>query len=444
MVRIGFGKTDLETALRPQDPVREERVEAVSLYAGDAQNECVWVVLDFMDFDLHVVRTLTEAVAEKTKIHPDHVHIVTTHNHGGGTPELSVLATLAASCAAQAKAAARPAEMRFARTVCDKQVNIIRRKYIPEIDGVTTLYYGASEKEGFDASPFVENAVSSLMEGNVVYCGRRETQRPFDPFLPGDSDITAAEFRDKEGNTLGTVVRFAAHAVCCNRHGSFSSDYPYHIRSRMEETFGGTALFFNGPCGDIAPGMENKFDGTERVLGTYIAEKAASALRDAPFSPIRSFRDDKFTAKLLVREGVKKNFVDTDAPMPAELPARLRVLERQKYAALLGFLRGKYTAGEDDPGDTIEVSLGALRLGELVFAALPGESFSVTGKALCEAFPDVELCTVTEHGRTVMYIPPAGQCAEGGYESVCRITKSGEEATLLRAATAGVRRFLAE
>ena len=100
---------------------------------------------------------------------------------------------------------------------------------------------------------------------------------------------------------------------------------------------------------------------------------------------------------------------------------------------LSDFLQGKYRNGEDVPGDTICISFGLLRLNDLLFAAFPGETFSVTGKALQAAYPQKAICTVTEHGRTVMYLPPEDDCRLGGYESVCRTTAPNAEQFLLDA-----------
>ena len=96
----------------------------------------------------------------------------------------------------------------------------------------------------------------------------------------------------------------------------------------------------------------------------------------------------------------------------------------------MGFLRQKYQHGEEYPEDTIAVSLGFLTLNDMTVVGFPGETFSVTGKALQEAFPEKHICPITEHGRTVMYLPPEAECARGGYESVCRTTATGAEAIL--------------
>lgn len=442
MVKIGFSKTDLETALRPHNPVREERIEAIMFYAESETTRSLWAVFDFMDFNKFVTDSLEKVISAKTNLAGEHIHIVTTHNHGGGEPDLETLSKLAAAGAEAAQKSAQPAVMRYVFTAVDKQVNILRRLWIPEIDGSATLFYGASEKNRFNSAPFVDNVMQKLDKCELCYSMGEETSRPYAPFPPADGEVVAMQFRNKNGDPIGSVVRFAAHAVCCNRVGSFSSDYPFHVRRRMEEAFGGISLFFNGPCGDIAPAMNDKFDGTEHVLGEYLANTALSALEGLPFEEINKFEDAKSEALLPVRDEVLESKVEIQGEMPEVLSKRKKYLERINISKLMGFLREKYTAGETSPTDSIEVSLGFLRLNDIIFAAFPGETFSVTGKALQDAFPDKNICTVTEHERTAMYLPPKEDFCRGGYEAVCKITSPDGEAVLRKRAIGAMKDFL--
>lgn len=442
MFQVGFSKQDLEHALRPVLPVREERIEAIALYLKSETLRSIWITLDFMDFDLHVVSTLTDAVQEATGIHREHIHIVTTHNHGGGEPDLNILADLTVQCAQNAMLCAVPAQMRWCRCKADRQLNLIRRYPVPELGGVNTLYYGATEETGFDSAPFAEYAIDSVKNGRLRYSGQAETSRPVAPLPPGDDMVIAVQFCDPAGNTVGTIVRFAAHAVCCNLDDSYSSDYPYHVRKAVEQTFGGIGLFWNGPCGDIAPAMGDKTDGTQVKLGNHIAQLAANALKNASYSPIHTFRDTSVPIPLPVRSEVQTNTVCLPAAVPDALPARRKHLEKQLLTELMDFLQKKYRNGEKQPAETITVSLGLLTLNDLTFTAFPGETFFATGQALQEAFPKQHICTVTEHGRTVMYLPPQEECELGGYESVCRTTAAHAESILRSCAQTAAAEFM--
>lgn len=104
-----------------------------------------------------------------------------------------------------------------------------------------------------------------------------------------------------------------------------------------------------------------------------------------------------------------------------------------RLAKTIPFLTEKYSEGEHLLSGSISVYLGLLRLGELIIAAYPGETFSSTAAFLKECFPEHHICTVTEHERTVMYMPPKEDCEMGGYESVCRVTVPEAEQILREA-----------
>lgn len=439
MVHAGFAKQDLEKALTGQGKMLEERIEAICLYMEDAGSglTAIWLTLDFMDFNLSVVQTIQSAVADRTGIPADHVHVVTTHNHGAGEPDGAGLAPLCAECAARAKENAQPAQMRYVFCNTDRKVSYVRRKYVPELDRKITLYYGASGRDGYNAAPFVESAVRTTREGVLQYVGQADTGRPEDPFDDADAEIFALQFQRPDGMPIGSVLRFAAHVNTNNLPGCFSSDYPWHARRVLEERLGGTALFWNGPCGDISPGVVQKGDGSHIVLGAYLAESAVKALESVPFEEICVLEDGIVPITLPVRPEVQSNQVEITGTMPLELQQRRKYLERERLAEFLPFLREK-AAETTGVKEQVTIGLGLLRMNGLTIVGFPGETFSTTARALKDAFPERDLCTVTEHGRTVMYLPPAEDAALGGYESVCMSTAPGAEEILRKQAIGAV------
>lgn len=440
MVKVGIAKTDLLEALKPNKPIREERIEVLSLYIADEKKQCVWTVLDYMDFNLKVVNTIKRKIGEESGISLDNIHVLTTHNHGACEPNAEILAEISSNCVLNAKENSKPAKMRYALTKLDEQVSIIRRKYVKEIDSVVSIYYGATAKDGFDASPFVENAVEKLKIGKRPFFGKMPTERAFDPFDSGDREVFVCQFASLDGEPIGTIARFASHAVCCNSPDYYSSDYPYHVRRNFEREFGGTCVFFNGPCADIAPGIENKTSGYEKTLGDLIFGFGKKAIENLEFSNIKEFSDKSVSISLKVRKGVRENKVEVKGEMPSDLIERRKYLERLAYQDTLGFLREKYAEGESQLSEKTDISLGILRIDSLTVVGFPGETFSTTAKEVKEEVKG-DLVTVTEHGRTVMYIPPKLECERGGYESVCRVTKAGEEQTLKEKAILALKEF---
>ena len=84
MVTCGFGSRDLEGIFLEERPIRE-RCEARAFYVATEESSAVWLVLDFMDFDLAIVRKMKDALMAATGVQADHAHVVTTHNHGCST-----------------------------------------------------------------------------------------------------------------------------------------------------------------------------------------------------------------------------------------------------------------------------------------------------------------------------------------------------------------------
>lgn len=440
---VGMAKRDLEPALRPLPvSVSEERICAVAVYAASKEERAVWIELDFMDFNFKVVSTLQKAVAEKTGIEISHVHILTTHNHSGGEPDLYTLAELVASCAEEAVRTAKPARIRKAVTTIPRQVSFIRRIYVPEIDGATSMFYGVSDRDGFDSSPHTEQVIQCLQLGILTYRDLAETDRPYKPYDPGDPCVAAIEFQGEDGQPIGSIVRFASH-VNCNNYGSvFASDFPHYLRQKMEAAVGGTAMFITGPCGNICPSMTKKNDGSAAMIGQLLADTAMEVLQKTEFEPLVTVEDRSVPISLPVRKEVMTRHVDIPAVMPEALPDRRRYLEKRDTQSSMEFLWEKYQEGETERKETVDITIGMLKLNDLLLVGFPGETFYDTGDAVRCAFPEEQIVTATEHGRTVMYMPPRDQLWQGGYETVCRVTDEGAAEKLEADTITAVKHFL--
>ena len=115
MTKVGFSKTDLAKSLNPVLPIRE-RIESVCMFL-ERKNVCaLWIALDFMDFDRFVTDRLKKEISKSTHLAFEHIHILTTHNHGGGSPDINVLSELVSAGAHEAIATAQYALMRYSST----------------------------------------------------------------------------------------------------------------------------------------------------------------------------------------------------------------------------------------------------------------------------------------------------------------------------------------
>ncbi|MBO4511572.1 MAG: AAC(3) family N-acetyltransferase [Victivallales bacterium] len=439
----GFAAIDLQSALAANLPIAQERIEALALFLASAnapKQGTAWIVLDFMDLDLAVVNAIKMAVDRDTGLNMDRVHVLSTHNHGAGQPaKVNAIADLAAQAAKNAMYKARPAEIRGIQFAMPEGMNYRRRIEVPEFNGIWTTFAGPDMKERRSASGFIEQAIRNINDGKLSYFGYCQSQRPAPLYAPGDSDFFFMEFRDAETKeALGSLSRFAMHAIMrSNSSKYYSSDYPWHVRNEAKSRFGGTAIFMNGPCGDIAPCFPwpDKENGLARQYAEAMLNAAMQKIDALPFEPLQ-VRHWRRLVPLPVRTEVLENKVPDLGEMPPaeQLPQRKRHLERKMLADTLPFLQEKYRNGEILPGESSVVELGLLQLGRWTLLCYPGETFSTTAKQVAAYFPGKNMVSVTEHGRTLMYMPPEDEYNKGGYEPQCAVTSPAAENLLRQAA----------
>ena len=435
----GFGRGDLSAAL-PEARRIDGGVSVNAAFFRSADGrQALYCILDFMDFDQPSVERMRHAAMEVSNISAEHVHILTTHNHSAGELphiKLDKAADAVKTAVRQAIADAEPLCVSFACIVIDDQLNYRRRIPFEVLPGgiMTTIFYGPSPENGFAAGPSLKMQLEVLENNGVSrYDGIPDKDDGNGVHMPpGDPTLAAWRFTGLNGNVKGWFCRFAAHAICCNRIDHYSGDYPAFLRNALERE-GGLALFFNGPCGDIAPGLPDKRSGYELILGEKLAQLASKALADSKPEPLRIMRDFMTKVPVAVREDFPngRQFVSSlDG-----IAGKRQESERRNLESNRAFLESKMaTLTGDAPGDA---AIGLLQLNSVLILALPGESFWTTGESIrnrCNLPDRFTLVTVTEHERTLMYIVPPDECDKGGYENTCRLVSRDFEPRLQNAA----------
>ncbi len=441
IVTGGFGRGDLSAALPEERRIYGDvSVNAAWFRAADG-SQALYCILDFMDFDQPSVEAMRTAAMEGSGVPAEHVHILTTHNHSAGelpNIKLDKAADAVKAAVAQALSDAEPLSMSFACMQIREQLNYRRRIPFDALpDGMmTTIFYGPSPENGFAAGPSLKMQLKALENDGISrYDGIPDKDGATGVAMPpGDPLLAVWRFTGHSGNVKGWFCRFAAHAICCNRSEHYSGDYPSFLRSALERN-GGLALFFNGPCGDIAPGLPGKRSGYELLLGEKLAKYAIEALAECRPQPLRVMRD--FMAKVPV--SVREDFPD-GRPFASNRTGLAKIREESEHSNLeahRAFLESKMaTIAGDPPG---VAAIGLLQLNSILILALPGESFWTTGESIrtrCSLPDGFTLVTVTEHERTLMYIVPPDECDRGGYENTCRLASRDFEPRLQDAAVA--------
>ena len=430
-ISAGFAKVDLMDILSSKRHCEMPICGTGFYLAGNKKNSFFFTV-DFMDFDLQTVSALQAAV-ETILPAGTKIHIITTHNHGADSCtqlDMERFCFHAKECAKAAVSGTKKAKIRIAAGQLEKRITFTRRISVPETGSSFTCFYGIDEAKTGDAGNFVSRAVQSLKNNALCFTGDGTTSANSSLTFPAaDQDIAVLEFRATDGEPLGNIVRYSSHAVCCNLPDCYSSDFPGYLRQMMEKHLGGISLFFNGPCAEIAPVIAAKSPECGRTFAKLLAEKALSLLEKSEFQELEHFNDRIWQLPLPVRQEVISGKVElpADPASTDDLKERKALLERQRVKAILPFLDGIYRNGVKSPDGNITVSTALLELNNWNLLFFCGETFSRTAKEITAHFPEKQWITVTEHGRTAMYIPPEQEYCSGGYEPTCAVVSERGE-----------------
>lgn len=238
------------------------------------------------------------------------------------------------------------------------------------VDGKFPLYQAFIRSRVVDA---ILEATASLQPASMRAAttehrlGIRDLRSPdvIDPLLQ------AAQFVDAQNRTLGTLLNWSNHPESMYLPNPLiSSDFVHGARKRMEELFGGTAVYFSGSVGGMMSPLyynitatnpaTNKAYGTAPTvarayyIGAQIAEAARVALLAAPL-------EEPSTLEVASKEIL----------MPGD-NYTLRALNISGIFDRSTFLEGVYTERFGDHFKTEVVSVG---LGSVRFQTVPGELF---------------------------------------------------------------------
>ena len=263
---------------RPAKMVHDDLwVRALALQ--DGERGVVLAVCDLLGFNrpllLRVRQGLAAAEAlKRAGIKPEEVHVAATHTHSGpdtiglwGPSEgtsgvdaqyIEFLITTVARCVEEAVAAMAPARLKVA----------------------TGSAPGLSRNDRF----------RDILEA----CGIRDYASRD---IPAEAEILDPDFAVMQvlgaaGSVMATVVNWACHPEMSHTN-LITSDFPHWLRGRLQEEYGGMALYFQGAEGGMVTG--NSLPGEDIVaserIGLALAERVIEALskgEEVQASPIKA------------------------------------------------------------------------------------------------------------------------------------------------------------
>lgn len=177
-----------------------------------------------------------------------------------------------------------------------------------------------------------------------------------------DPLVSLFQVRTDRREVIATVIAAANHPEAAWAENTLlSADYPGVLRERLEQRFGGTAIFFSADLGLMQTPDRSAPAGFERVLhiGAAYANAAISALEQAA---------------VIAPERLRPSFAATRIPMPLQ--------NVELYAGIVsgvveGYARSLYSSESPPCAGALaclDAPVAALRLGdELTIVTIPGE-----------------------------------------------------------------------
>jgi hypothetical protein len=463
----GFAKVSLKPAMTIDRQFVDDVDARVMALRGQGKLAII-AVADIVSIRGHLALALRQEIASALNVPVNHVSVFSTHNHGARTPEMDMGMFSAAFLEAASKAVKDLAPAEVARVTArpESPLCICRRIAVKDL-GAFSFWFGHRDLGNgkADGSHLLKLEMNHLANGNTsqIRClalGQEPADGDFDvpeasldveepTLFPAAADdlVQALFFRSPEGDPIGSLIRFPAHAITANR-GDVpwrSGDYPIYAARRIEEVFGGASIFIPGPSGDQCPIVERKRLQLAKNLGTKIGDIAMNKLNDAewerqgPFDvsapEVRVYARDEYLMSESQVEAEMGKIAENLKRLAAE-DAPLAQLKRlnERHETLTRVLRGRPIAwgdltGEQAVRDGFSYPAMAIRIGSSTIAGFPGEPFAEYSLRLRQetGLGDALMVLELANGH-ISYFPTRAEYALGSYEAAdCAYTPDSEE-----------------
>lgn len=166
-----------------------------------------------------------------------------------------------------------------------------------------------------------------------------------------DNSVVALFAENSDGKNIATLVNFACHPeVLAEENNKITSDYCHYLYQDLEKELGGTAMLVNGALGGMLTPLikEHSFAEAERC-GSTLARAVLQA---------------------------EKQKVELSSGALKALQKKV-VLEAKNPAFSLLYQGG--IIHREFAGDQVETTVGAIKIGQLTIATIPGEALPKIG-----------------------------------------------------------------
>jgi len=272
----------------------------------------------------------------------------------------------------------------------------------------------------------------------------------WNPDKPVDRDVGVLRVDRLDGTTLAVVANYACHPVVVGPEDpAVNPDFPGPMREFVEDATGATCLFLMGACGNLLP-LEGFFDhpGPEETFGRRLGIEVLHVLES--LEPVqREVRQIAYGSvtpiTLQRREPVDPQpaqplvVVARSVDLPLKRVPELSELEEERDGYQRQLDEAKAAGADQVAWNPIEYHLNwaedaidqvkngtaapevpaflqAMRIGDTVIAAMPGEAFSELAIEVKDRSPAGATLFAAYTNGVLTYLPTAEEYPHGGYE----------------------------
>ena len=366
---------------------KADDLHAIGLLADDGTRKVLIVAFDLLGLDHWFSRGLREKCAAILGIPAECVLFSCTHTHSG--PETRT----------QGKAVERLNKDyldKLDATICDAVANI------GELRPCRVAYYSIQVDENRNRRYVTADNCASFLPH------RKEMTRIADGIA--DKELGCLFLLSPTSSEpLFVIGNYAAHPLAGHAPGigglRISADFPGAFRDYIKSETGADAMFITGAAGDLVPKDDELGMDAVRRMGVNLAKAAIMGLIDAQRNPAR--------------------FIMKDPPVGG-MSKIMTSRKRNKC-------RGHLTA-EHDAGDTVDMELQVVGIGDVCFVGVPGELCNEYGLEIKWQSPFRKAFIAYCSTAYLWYICQTNLVVSGGYEGDCQIFTTRDSVRFLQTA----------
>lgn len=334
---------------------------AAAFESGDTA--FILVSVDILRFTDYGVRTMRERINESTGVPKENIMLVATHTHRGIGLDI------------------QHNQNKPDKEAYDHMIDMTVEAATEAWTGRAAVKYGHG-KTTLPGFSFCRDAY--MTNGDIKTWP--SPSKLVKPISEVDRSVNVMRFDDAEGKIKCFIVNYANHPDSSSG-SKYNADYPGYMRKLLKETYGEdvTVLYLNGAEGDVNfIDYENgaKSSGSNQTIGTALAASIirlnSSIVADKEYAEISSIS--------------KMHAAPQQKPTADDILWAKETLKKVENGEKVDNLSKKYaieytTYDFSNWGDTFDIEIQTMVLGDFAFVGLPCETYSEIGRRIKETSP---------------------------------------------------------